>query len=83
MPVTVVPICLPSGQSGHEPSEGTQTQEGQPGAGAAGNVQQPVSTGQGSLGQGGEREQMEQVSAFKHGSCRAGSCLCRRLAGTL
>ena len=38
-------------------------QEGQPGAGATGTVQQPVSTGQGSLEEGGEREHMEQVCA--------------------
>eukprot|EP00891_Asterochloris_glomerata_P001128 jgi/Astpho2/1128/fgenesh1_pg.00020_%23_24_t len=50
-----------TGQSGHEPSEGgAQTQEGQPGAGAGGKVHQPLSAGQGSLGQGGEREHMEQ-----------------------
>ena len=66
MPRMVLTICLSSGRADHgRPEGGAQTQEGQPGAGVIGNVQQPVSTGQGSLEQGGEGEHMEQVCGCK------------------
>ena len=64
--MTVLTICLSEGQADHARSQcGAQTQQGQPGAGAAGHGQRPVSTGQGSLDQGGEQEHMKQV-CFPH-----------------
>ena len=49
----VMTICLSSGRADHGPHEGgAQTQEGQPGAGTTGDVQQ-----------GGEQEHLEQVCA--------------------